>query len=81
MGATESAMGAVKDVTGTIGAVKDAGSMVKGLTEGEIPGYDQVTGMVEKIPGADKIAETMKTVGSVGKIAADLAQGKPPSPE
>jgi hypothetical protein len=36
---------------------------------------------VEAIPGADLVASALKGVADVGKIAAGLAQGKPPTAE
>lgn len=73
MDTAESAAGMAKDAASTVSAVKDAGSMAKGLTQGDLPSYDSVTGMVKKIPGAEKVGEAMDTIGNVGKIAADLA--------
>lgn len=69
----------IPGVGGYVGAGEDAYKMGKGLVKGQMPSSEQVIGMVEKIPGSEKVAKALTGVVSVGKVAAGLAQGRLPT--
>ena len=69
----------IPGVGGVISAGEDAAGMAKGLKKGVIPSSEQVIGMVEKIPGSEKVSKAMTAVVNVGQVAAGMAQGKLPT--
>ena len=69
----------IPGVGGVVSAGEDAAKMAKGLSKGQLPSSEQVIGLVDKIPGSEKVSKALTGVVSVGKVAAGLAQGKLPT--
>ena len=69
----------IPGVGGVVSAGEDAYKIGKGMRKGEMPTSEQVIGMVEKVPGSEKVAKALTGVVSVGKVAAKLSHGELPT--